>query len=98
MAAPTTDPKELLHDVAKGGPVALVVAMLGWMLMGQLDGLRTELAAVRVELTTLQIDTARATGNLWTAADQRAYEQARTVELEQIKARLAHVEAMLRLD
>lgn len=94
--APSKDPRELVHDLAKGGPMAAVMMVLGWLLLAQLDHVEAELAGVRAELTTIKVEAAAGSADRWTASDHHRYAREVDVEIRELQERVTRLEAARR--
>ena len=84
--------KEFLTDMAKGGPLAAVVAFLGWFLTTQLGAVADDIADLRDEIKAMEVSAALGNADRWSATEHRAYVRERDAELREITARLSRLE------
>ena len=86
---------ELAIDLAKGSPVAGVIALLGWLLLAQLERVEEDLASLREVVLQIQVDAAVSSADRWSGTEHRAYARERDLEISKIEARLSRVEGKI---
>lgn len=89
---PAVGSKEFLTDMAKGGPLAAVVAFLGWFLTSQMENVAIDIADLRDEIKTMQVAAAGGMADRWTSSDQRVYSREIDGEIRELQRRIEDIE------